>query len=349
VADARAFFKQEKFAEAAARFAAATAGGATLKPDEMTAWAYCRVKVAAVRVNGPCDPATAAALERDVAEALRLVPDHAELQRSGNAVLVAARQKSGGKQPPPTAVAPTADGWEVVETANFRVRHKGTRPLAEAVAGAAEVKRKEAFGKWSTPAPPAWDAKCVVALHPTAADYARATGKPAGGTGHATVTLTNGRAADRRIDLRADDAGAVANALPRELTHVVLADLFPDSPPPKWAEEGMAVLAGSPDEVARFAAALPVYAQRGELFPVATLLDLKDVPTEKAGGFYCESVSVVDYLVRLNGPRGFTIFLRDVPRYGQAAALKRNYWNHGIDGPQQLEAAWKRAAFDAVK
>jgi len=183
-------------------------------------------------------------------------------------------------------------------------------------------------------------------LHPTATDYARATGKPSQGTGNTTVKLTNGRAAERRIDLRADDPTAAANALPRELTHVVLADLFPDRPPPKWAEEGMAILAGSPEEVARFTRALPRCAERGEWIALTSLLSMKDTPTEKVAGYYCESVSLVDYLVRAGGARHFTVFLRDAERYGIASALKRSY---SLDGPQALEAAWKRAALEGLK
>ena len=238
------------------------------------------------------------------------------------------------------------DGWDVIESTNFRVRHKGTRELADTIARTAEAKRKETFEKWSGPVSGNWDAKCVIVLHPTAADYAKSTGKPAEGTGHALVKLTDGRAAERRIDLRADDPAAVANALPRELTHVVLADLFPDRPPPKWAEEGMAVLAGSPDEVSRFVRTLPRCVQRGEWIALAALVEMKDVPGEKVAGFYCESVSVVDYLVKTGGARNFTIFLRDIHRYGVPGALKRNYQ---IDGPQALEAVWKRATFDATR
>ncbi|HUR53022.1 MAG TPA: hypothetical protein VMZ71_02745 [Gemmataceae bacterium] len=345
--DARALFKQERFADAAAKFAVAKARGTQFKADELTAWAYCRVKVAADRVNAAgCDAATAAAAAQDVTDALQLVPNHPELIQKGNAVLVAARQKSGGRSAAASAPAASADGWEVIETASFRVRHKGARELADAIAKTAEAKRKETFEKWSGPASGPWDAKCVIVLHPTAADYAKSTAKPAEGTGHALVKLTDGRAAERRIDLRADDPAAAANALPRELTHVVLADLFPDRPPPKWAEEGMAVLAGSPEEVGRFVRTLPRCAQRGEWIALVQLLEMKDPPADKLAGFYCESVSVVDYLVKVGGARNFTIFLREIQRYGIVAALKRNYQ---LDGPQALEAAWKRAALEGLK
>jgi hypothetical protein len=235
----------------------------------------------------------------------------------------------------------------VIDTPSFRVRFKGTREVAEAIAQAAEAQRKAIFERWSGPPAGPWGPRCEVVLHPTADGYAGTTGKPAQATGHAVVRLTNTAVSERRIELRADDPGAVANTLPRELTHVVLADLFPHAAPPKWAEEGMAVLAASPDEVGRYARTLPRCARDGELLPVAALLEMKDFPAaERITGFYCESVTLVEYLVRQGGERTFTIFLRDCQRYGTAQALKRNY---KIDGPPALEAGWKRAALDVAR
>jgi hypothetical protein len=238
-------------------------------------------------------------------------------------------------------VASTAG--DVVETASFRVRYAGARELAETVAKAAENSRREIFERWSGPPAGSWELKCEVVIHPTAEAYARATGRPAAGTGTATVRLTNGRASERRIDLRADDAAMVANALPRELTHIVLADLFPDKPPPKWAEEGMAVLAGTPEEASRYTNTLRRCAREGEWFGLAQLMDLKDYPADKITGFYCESVSLTQYLIRVHGEKSFTIFLRDCQRYGTPQSLKRQY---GVDSPQALEMAWKRSALE---
>jgi hypothetical protein len=344
--DARALFKQRRYADAAPKFAAAVAKGAAVNQNEVAVWAYCRIKVASEKAATPnCDPATAAALEREVREAIALAPSNPELQKVGQALLVVLGPKAGGAHPP--AVASQDAGWEVIDTPSFRVRFRGTREVAEAVAQAAEAQRKAIFERWSGPPAGAWSPRCEISLHPTADEYARATGKPAQGTGHAVVRLSNAAASERKVELRADDPGAVANALPRELTHVVLADLFPHSPPPRWAEEGMAVLAGSPEEVDRYSRTLPRCARTGELLPVATLLEMKDFPAaERITGFYCASVTLVEYLVKLGGERNFTIFLRDCQRYGTAQALKRCY---KIDGPAALESAWKRSALDVAR
>ena len=332
--DAAAEFKKGNYAEAARLFAGFAD---SLTAEQKVAWAYCRVKLAADRLNASgCDPATAATAASDVAEALKLAPQNAELQKIGQQVIAAARAKAG-------PAAPAASG-DFVETPSFRVRHSGDRELADAVAKAAELSRKEIFERWSGPPAGAWVPKCEIVLHPTAEAYAKATGRPAASTGTAAVRLTDGRASERRIDLRADDPGITSNALPRELTHVVLADLFPDKPAPKWAVEGMAVLAGSPEEAGRYTRTLRRCARDGEWFALSQLTELKDFPSDKITAFYCESVSLTEYLVKAGGgERNFTIFLRDCQRYGTPQALKRQY---GIDGPQALEAAWKRAALE---
>jgi hypothetical protein len=344
VAEARTLFQQGKYAEAAAKFAAAR-GAAPLTQDEAAAWAYCRIRAAADTVNPPtCDPAAAAAAEQDVADALRLAPGNAELERVGKQVQAVARARAGNRVAAPASAALPGD-WETVETPSFRVRHKGNKALAESVAAAGEAKRDETFKRWSGPAGGAWNPKCEVVLHPTAECYTSMTGKPAGGTGHATVNLAGGRATARRIDLRADDPALVPNALPRELTHVVLADLFPNTPPPRWAEEGMAVLAGAPDEVSRYVRTLGRCARGGELLPTAALLELKDFPpADKITGFYCASVTLVDFLVKQKGEQHFLMFLRDCQRYGTTQALRRQY---DLDGPTGLEQAWRRAALEA--
>ncbi len=332
-ADAVTAFKKGNYAEANHLFA--STGAAKLTAEQKTAWAYCRIKLAADRVNSPaCDASTAATAVQDVTESLQLVPRNAELQKVGQQLLKAAQAKAG------TAKAVAANG-DVIETASFRVYHAGNRELGDAVGKAAEAGRKQIFERWSGPAGGAWQAKCDIVIHPTADAYAKATGKPAGFTGHASVQLTNGRATERRIDLRADDTAMVSNVLPRELTHVVLADLFADKPPPKWALEGMAILAGSSEEISRYTRTLTRCARDGELRNLATLFDLKDFPADKITGFYCQSASVTEYLIKLNGERNFKIFLSDAQRYGTAQALKRQY---GIESVQALEAAWNRAS-----
>lgn len=334
-----------KFGPAAKLFAAAFLGKVQMTPEQMAAWAYCRVRVAADQLNRSADPAAAAEVAAEVEEALKLAPDNAGLQKVGTELIATARRKAGGAQARPSAV-PAADGWEAVETASFRVRHRGQRARAEALARAAEAKRDEVFARWSGPPGGAWEPKCEVVLHPTATAFATATRQSAQATGRATVKLDAGRAVERRIDLRADDETAGVDALPRELTYVVLADLFPSAAPPRWAEAGMAVLACSPAEVERYRQTLAKCYQGGELFPVEALFELKAPPAERLTGFTVESVSLVAYLVKAKGERAFTAFLRDSQRYGLASALKRQY---GMSDAKQLGDAWMQSELSVAR
>jgi len=229
----------------------------------------------------------------------------------------------------------------------LRMHHVTKAEITRKVGQAAEAKRKQTFERWSGPPGGAWSPKCEVVLHPSAECYAKMTGKPAAGSGHATVRLAEGKVTARRIDLRADDDGLTADALPRELTHVILADLFPFTPPPKWAEEGMAVLATSPEEIGRYTRTLARCARGGELYTLAVLLEMKDFPpAEKITGFYCGSVSLAGYLVKLKGEKQFTLFLRDCQRYGATQALKRQY---DFESPKALQDAWLRAALEVAR
>jgi hypothetical protein len=332
VAEAAAAFKKGDFASAARHFAASAAN---LSIEQQAAWAYCRVWVANDRLAAAgCDGATAAALAEDVADALKLVPRNAGLQKFGQQVIAKASAK-----------AKAGDTGDLIETASFRVHHAGNRELAESVAKAAESLRKDTFERWSGPPAGAWSVKCDIHIHPTAEAFAKSTARPAASTGNTIVRLVEGRAEERRIDLRADDDALTTNALPRELTHVVLADLFPDKPAPKWAVEGMAIIAGAPEEVERYTRTLRRCARDNEWLGLAQLLDLKDFPKDNVTAFYCESVALTEYLIRAAGnERNFTIFLRDCQRYGATQALKRQF---NINDPQALEAALKRAAQDA--
>ena len=192
---------------------------------------------------------------------------------------------------------------------------------AAAVTAAAERHRSALFERWSGPPAGPWAVPCEVVIHRDAAAFAAATGQPPEATGRATVTLDAGRVTARRLDLRADDPTLLDDALPRELTHVVLADLFPYRAPPAWAEAGMAVLAMSAVERDRYRRTLPKSYQARELIPLAALFELTAPPADRATGFHVGSTSVVDFLVRWKGDKAFKGFLTDAQRYGQTAAL----------------------------
>jgi hypothetical protein len=329
-----------KFADAAKLFAAAHAGGAEFTPEQLAAWAYCRVKAAADGWNkSGRDAAATTAAVREIEAALKLAPNHADLQTAGRKLIA----DVGGKPSAPPAKQPTiaeTGSWLALESDNFRVRFQGSSDAAKAVLTKAEEARKATFAKWSSPPSNAWQPKCDVVLHPTAAAFAAATSQPAAATGHAFVKLEATIVLDRRIDLRLDDASMADDTLARELTYIVLADLFPDRDPPRWAAIGMAVLAtGTEAEQCR--RTLARCYQDGELFAVGSFLEMKGPKPEQVTGYYVEAVSLVDHLVRKKDAKTFRIFLLDAQRYGVEKALDRQY---GYRSAKDLDTEWRRTA-----
>jgi hypothetical protein len=274
-------------------------------------------------------PVNGADLERDVAAALKMAANDQKLEAFGRQVLEAVKQRAGDK--PPSAVTVKhqdrgSDGWARAESTNFRLMHNQQREFAERVLRVAEQARAAGMEKWASSSRGDWKPVCEVFLYATAADYAKATSKPADSPGHATYQVKAGAVIGRRLDLRADEPNLLTCVVPHEATHLVLGDLFADAPLPRWADEGMAVLAEPRPRVDRFARTLNTSRRQGRLVPLEKLLSKDDYPDAALiTVFYVQSVSVVDFLVAEKGPQEFIQFLRAASKLGLESALKKHY------------------------
>ena len=302
-----------------------------MNAEQTSDWAYCRLKVAADRFNGSTDAATAKEVAKEISNTLATVPENAQLQELSKDLLAAAKKRAGS-----TEVATEKTG---LETESFTIHCDGNANLAEKIARLAEAKRTEIFTRWSGPPGSKWIPKCEIVVTDSAEAFANATKLPTTATGCANATLSEGRVTARRIVLRADDTTLLENALPRELAHIVLADLFPSQPPPRWAELGMAVLACSDGEVQRYQRTVPRIAGSQEWLSVAKLVKAAEVPAASITAFHVESVSLVEFFVRWQGEKAFTAFLRDAQRYGVESGFQRQY---GLKDCGQLEREWKK-------
>ena len=88
-----------------------------------------------------------------------------------------------------------------------------------------------------------WQPPCEIYLYPTAKQYAQMTGQPEDSPGYSTMGMNAGKIISRRVNLRTDHPTLVKAVLPHEITHVILADFFTEQQIPRWADEGLAVLA----------------------------------------------------------------------------------------------------------
>jgi len=239
------------------------------------------------------------------------------------------------------STAPTGVAWQVHETANFRIFHCDAR-LAEAAGEAAESARVDQAKRWGSPAlQRPWTPRCEIHLYPTGRAFAQATGQPENSPGFST-TFTNGnRVTARRASLRADHPQLLTAVLPHEVTHVVLADLFTVQQIPRWADEGIAVLAEPNAEQNLRAAELQEPLETGQVFAISKLMSM-DYPEAKDWSlYYAQSVSLTRFLVEHGTPEKFLQFVRDLPRTGIEAGLRDGY---RINGFAELQARWQEYA-----
>ena len=243
------------------------------------------------------------------------------------------RQAAGAEDGAPLSIG----DWQVRETPNFRIYHLDAA-LAERVAEAAEAARTAQSNRWAGAVPRgAWSPKCDIYLYPSAKTFSKMTGQPEESPGFSTMGLNAGKIVARRINLRADHPNLQAAILPHEITHVILADLFPTQQIPRWADEGMAVLAEPSSEQQARASDLGEPLAANRLFKLNDLM-VMDYPDGKHWAlYYAQSVSLTRFLVDLEGPARFIEFVQGSQRNGPEAELRRVY---KIEGFADLQARW---------
>ncbi len=227
--------------------------------------------------------------------------------------------------------------WKVKETANFVIFHDDP-PLADRVSDAAEAARDAMTRKWTGSAPPRpWTPKCELYLYPNAAIFAQVTRQPIESPGFSTMESNGAQVTGRRIKLRADAGNLVEAVVPHEVTHVLLADLFPARQIPRWADEGISVLSEPPAEQDKRMGELDAPLSGGRIFTVEALM-VNDYPEGKYWPlYYAQSVSLTRFLVEQGKPGQFIDFLQGAQRNGVEPELKRVY---GFEGYADLQARW---------
>jgi hypothetical protein len=244
---------------------------------------------------------------------------------------------AAGRGPAPAQPAAEAGRWQVHETASFRIFHADPN-LAQRVGEIAERARREQTARWTGAAPRGpWTPKCDVYVYPTAKIFSAMTGQPEDSPGFSTMGLDSGRINCRRVNLRADHPKITDAILPHEVTHVVLADLFPHKQIPRWADEGMAVLAEPRTEQRLRAADLDAPLTSGRLFRMGDLMVMDYPHAQHWGLYYAQSVSLTRFLVESGTPTQFIEFVQGCQQGSHEDVLRRVY---KIDGFVELQRRW---------
>jgi hypothetical protein len=262
------------------------------------------------------------------------------------AILSATESNTHGKHPPrPTENATIPPGqskspskWHVYKTTSFRVFATNEKQ-AEQIAAACECVRLSLTEKWlGRKADSPWQPCCDVVVHPSQQSFISAVGGGPGQTnGCSSIRIDKGRVLARRIDLRCDNCDPLTAALPHELTHVVLADRFPNQPVPRWADEGIALLADSATKQAGHERDLRTAVSNGTRIPLALLVRMNDYPAGQIAAFYAQSSSVVRLLVDRSTEATFVDFVEYAMKHGYDVALQKEYGLRSID---ELERLW---------
>lgn len=189
-------------------------------------------------------------------------------------------------------------------------------------------------------APTTWRPRCELHVHATADSFTSAVGMPpSAARGATSLEFTGDRVSLRRIDLMGDGPEPIPDALGHELVHVVLGDLFTEAPPPRWADEGLALLFDSPAIRERHEADFRAALERDQAWRVRELmmLDLDPSDLGRQRVFYGQSGSLIRWLLARGGAATLLAFIEDAAFDGPAAALRTHY---GFDSADALEAAW---------
>ena len=114
-----------------------------------------------------------------------------------------------------------------------------------------------------------------------------------------------GRITARRIDLLEESTDYLSAALPHELTHVVLKDRFASKILPRWADEGMAILADTEAKQKRHERDLQSRDLRYQTtFRAAELFLMEEYPpANRFGTFYGQSASLTDFWLDVRVPQ----------------------------------------------
>ncbi|QDV33264.1 peptidase MA family metallohydrolase [Tautonia plasticadhaerens] len=315
-------------------------------------WAYCRFIAVARKINSqPSSPEEWASIHAEIREIRALTPPEIwfseylrrlAAERSG----VAGARPSGfivrgqsDSEGPAGVIESAAEvgSWKVMETENFRIFHADAE-LADGIARSAERSRTELLRYWDgSEADAPWSPRCDLYVYPDATIFTRMTGQEGDSPGFSTMGLSGGRVVARRINLRADHGDLVESVVPHEVAHVVLADLFPTRQIPRWADEGIAVLAEPNGAQAGRLAVLDGPIASGKVFLTGQLMTASMPDGRYWDLFMAQSASLARYLIQLDSPGRLVAYLRETHNIGAEAALRKVY---GFEDFDDLHARW---------
>lgn len=223
---------------------------------------------------------------------------------------------------------------------NFTIHGVDPERVRAIRARAERVRKAISSELFGDDAPEVWEEPCAIHVHTSDEAFVDVVGgSPGIARGATSLEFGVDRVTSRRIDLLADRGEIVPDALDHELVHVVLADRFIDSPPPRWADEGLAVLFDSSEKQSLHEEDFREACRAGRAWTCEELLAMEQYPPgdQRQRVFYGQSAALVRWLIARSDTRTFVCFLADCENLGTNAALERHY---ALPSKGSLAAAW---------
>jgi RNA polymerase sigma factor (sigma-70 family) len=230
----------------------------------------------------------------------------------------------------PTLSEPRASVFEYASyrSANFAVTAP-TREVAGQVGRAAERNRKALSLQWLDRELPTWSEPCPIVVRI----------KVTGAGSSTSFAFRDGQVLSRDMHVEGPLDQILADLLPHEITHTVLAD-WAGKALPRWADEGAALQSESDPSKARHERAVQEVLSSGRRTPLRSLFMSQKYPKEDILAFYAQSWSIVDFLVQARSRHAFLAFLRMGERDGWDRAVKSYYTYSKIEDLEQAWLAW---------
>lgn len=232
-------------------------------------------------------------------------------------------------------------------SANFQIDCRSQKHDARQVARLCERWRDKLFATWRPQDEASdWKVDCRVVVHSSRQSYAAAVGRGSEySLGSSWVEFDKQLVSRRLIDLLPDSSDELT-ALAHELTHVVVADYFDGKQLPRWADEGMAILADSDAKRRLHQRDLQQALAQRKAFHAAHLLGATDYPeASRIPAFYGQSASLVAFLCKQDKPSKFLEFVQLAMKEGHESSIREVY---GLSGHAELEQRWRQDLAGAV-
>lgn len=213
------------------------------------------------------------------------------------------------------------------ESTAFVIRSFAGGPSPKDLLQRSTVLRREIATQWlSHDERTDWQPRCMVVVHPTKQSYLQAVGPHGTSTlGSSQIRTQHKRIVLRRIDLLCDGKGDCP-ALAHELTHVVLADWYHGRQPPRWLDEGIAILSDTPEKQTLHQRDLFLALHSGSLIDMPELLTTTQLrSSQQVAPFYGQSHSIVQFLRERSDARTLLRFADTAMKHGYDYALSHHY------------------------